>query len=85
MRPFRTDELANSLANPHINVVNERYKMPVLLKNDMLAKLPNKYQNALKRIRTLKHKAMKDPELRKIFTKTFAKLIDERWMDSSDR
>ena len=76
----RTDELANSLVSPHINVVNERYEMPVPFKNDILAKLPNNYVNALKRTRTLKNKAMKDPELRKFLINTFAELIDEGWI-----
>ena len=76
----RTDELANSLVSPHINVVNEPYEMPVPFKNDILAKLPNNYVNALKRTQTLKNKAMKDPELRKFLINTFAELIDEGWI-----
>ena len=63
--------------NLYINVVNERYEMPVPYKDDigLFAKLPNNYQNALKRTQTLKHKATKDLELRKILTNTFAELI----------
>ena len=65
-KPSRTNDLANRLKSPYINAVNERYEMPVPFKDDILSKLPNNYQNGLKRARTLKNKAMKDSGPQKI-------------------
>ena len=39
IQPSRTDELAKSLVEPHISVVNGRYEMPVPFKTEMLKKL----------------------------------------------
>ena len=44
----RTDELARSLVEPQISVVNGRYEIPVPFKTEMLKKLPDNYDGAIK-------------------------------------
>ena len=45
----RSEKLAASLLEPHITVVNGRYEIPVLLKNEIVEKSFNNYESALKR------------------------------------
>ena len=81
LQASRTDELARSLVEPNIKVVNGRYEMPVPLKLDMIAKLPDNYENALKRTLALKTKAMRNPDLYNVLSDTLAELVAEGWME----
>ena len=81
LQASRTDELARSLVQPNIKVVHGRYEMPVPLKLDMIDKLPDNYENALKRTLALRTKAMRNPDLYNVLSDAFAELVAEGWME----
>ena len=54
IQPSKNDEKARSLVEPHIKVVNERYEIPVPLKQDIIDDLPNNYDYVLKRTNALR-------------------------------
>ena len=53
-------KLPGNLLNLNVKVVNDRYEIPVSLKNDVAEKLPNNYSNALKRTISVRRKALND-------------------------
>ena len=61
----------------HIKVVNERYKIPVPLKTNVVSTLPNNVTGALKCTKSLRRKALKDPKLKLTLTDTFQELVHE--------
>ena len=46
LQPSKNDEIARKLVETDVKVVNDRYEIPVPLKNDVAEKLPNNYSNA---------------------------------------
>ena len=60
VQPLRNEELAASLVEPHITVVDGRYKIPVPLKNEIVEGLPKNYETALKRTSSMRCKALRD-------------------------
>ena len=80
VQPSQNDELTRQLVEPHIKVVNERYKIPVPLKTDIVSTLPNNLTGALERTKSLRRKALKDPKLKLTLTKTIQKLVHEGWL-----
>ena len=54
--------------------------MPAPVKSEMLERLPNNYESAVKRTMTLKHSALQNPKCKQILTGTFAKLVGEKWI-----
>ena len=58
--------------------------MPVPLKQNVIDTLPDNYNYALKRTKSISESAMKNPVLKETLRKTFAKLIDEGWMELVD-
>ena len=80
IQPSRTDELARNLVEPHISVVNGRYEMPVPFKTEMLKKLPDNYDCAVKRTLSMRRKALQDLSLKDTLVKTFAQLVEENWI-----
>ena len=58
--PSRSEELAASLVEPHIAVVDGRYEIPVHLINEIVEGLPNNYESALKRTLSMRCKALHD-------------------------
>jgi len=49
IQPSLNDELVKELVEEHIKVINGRYEMPVPFRINVLKRLPNNYENALKR------------------------------------
>ena len=84
IQPSKTDELAKSLAEPHIKVVNGRYEMPVPIKNEVLLKLSDNYNVALKRALSLRRNALRNSSLKQTLLNTFAELIAEEWIVPAD-
>ena len=80
IQPSKTDELAKSLVEPHIKVVDGCYEMPVLIKNEILQKLPDNYNSALKRTLSWRRNALRNPTLEKTLLNTFAELVPEEWI-----
>ena len=78
VQPSRSEELAASLVEPHITVVDGRYEIPVPLKNKIVEALPNNYESALKRTSSMRCKALHDFDLERILVTTFGELIDEK-------
>ena len=54
--------------------------MPVPLKQDIIEKLPENYQNALKRTMSMDNSALRNSKLREALTDTFSELIRESWI-----
>ena len=69
-----------SLVEPHVKEVDGRYEMPVPIKNEVLQKLPDNYNFALKRTLSLKRNALRNPTLKKTLLNTFAELVAEEWI-----
>ena len=82
VQPSRSEELAVSLVEPHITVVDGRYEILVPLKNVIVKGLPNNYESALKRTSSMRCKALRDSNLKCILVTTFDELIDEKWIVS---
>ena len=55
----REDDLARSLVEPNIKVVNGRFEMSVPLKAELIQTLPDNYELALKRTLSLRTSALK--------------------------
>ena len=80
IQPSKTDELAKSLVEPHIKVVDGRYEMPVPINNEVLQMLPDNYNSALKRTLSLRRNVLRNPTLKKMLLNTFAELVAEEWI-----
>ena len=65
--PSKNDELTCSLFEPFIRVVDGRYEMPVPFKPDVLKKLPNNYDIALKQTLSMRRTAAKNSQLKETF------------------
>ena len=63
VQPSRNDELAYQLTEPEIKVKKGRYEIPVPLKPEVVKSLPDNYENALSRIKSLRKKALGNPNL----------------------
>ena len=59
--PSREDDMARSLVEPNIRVVNGRFEMPVLLKAELIETLPDNYELAQKRTLSSRTNAFKNP------------------------
>ena len=77
VQPSRSKELAASLVEPQIIVVDGRYEIPVPLKNEIVEKLPNNYESALKRTSSICCKALRNSNFERILVTTFGELIDK--------
>ena len=73
-------ELACSLIKPNVKVKDVRYKIPVLLRPDIVKKIPNNFSNALERTMSLRRKALGDPTLNRTLTDTLQELLVEGWL-----
>ena len=82
--PSREDDMARSLVEPNIKVVNGRFEMPVPLKAELVETLPDNYELALKRTLSLRTSAVKNPVLKQTLIDTFSELIKEGWIESVD-
>ena len=83
--PSKNDELTCSLVEPFIRVEDGRYEMPVPFKPDVLKKLPNNYDIALKRTLSMRRTAAKILELKETLTDTFAELLKHDWIVPADK
>ena len=63
VQPSRNDELAYQLTEPEIKVKKGRYEIPVPLKPEVVKSLHDNYKNALSRIKSLREKALGNPNL----------------------
>ena len=52
VQPSQNDQLTRQLVKPHIKIFNERYKIPVSLKTDVISTLPNNFTGALERTKS---------------------------------
>ena len=68
-----------------IRVVDGRYEMPVPFKHDVLKKLPNNHDIALKRTLPMRRTAAKNSQLKETLTDTFAKLLKHDWIVPADK
>ena len=84
LQPSENDEIARKLVETNVKVVNDRYEIPVPLKNDVAEKLPNNYSNALKRTLSVRRKALNDVQLKNMLTETFEEMISEGWIETVD-
>ena len=78
VQPSVSEELAASLVKPHIIVADGRYEIPVPLKNEIVERLPNNYESALKRTSSMRCKALQDSNLERILVTTLGELIAEK-------
>ena len=70
-----SDEITRELVEPNVNVVNNRYEIPVPLKVDVVEAFPNNYANALDRNFLLRKSALKNNSVKKTLIDTFTKLF----------
>ena len=66
-----SDEITQELVEPNVNVVNNRYEIPVPLKVDVVKALPNNYAYALDRNFLLRKSALKNNSAKKTLIDTF--------------
>ena len=84
LMPSKTDELARELVQPFIKAVNNRYAMPVPLKDDIVNRLPNNYEYALERTNSLRRSVLKKHGHKQTLVDTFRKAVSEGWMVPAD-
>ena len=82
--PWREDDMARSLVEPNIKVVNGRFEMPVPLKAELIETPPDNYELSLKRTLSLRVSALKNPVLKQTLIDKFSELIEEGWIESVD-
>ena len=80
IQPSVNDDIARQLVESNVRVKNGRYEIPVPLKTNMLKSLPNNYSNALNRTKSLRQKALKNDELKRMLVDTFCEMINEGWI-----
>ena len=85
IQPSKTDEFVRRLVESDIKLVDERYEIPVPLKNDVVEKLSNNFVSACERTVSLRRKALKNPQLKHTLVDTFRELLDAGWLVSVDK
>ena len=75
-----SDEITRELVEPNVNVVNNRYEIPVPLKVDVVEALPNNYAYALDRNFLLRKSALKNNSVKKTLIDTFHEIISNEWL-----
>ena len=75
-----SDEITRELVEPNVNVVNNRYEIPVPLKVDVVEALPNNYAYTLDRNFLLRKSALKNNCVKKTVIETFYKIISNEWL-----
>jgi len=73
--------MAHVLVEPNIKVVNDHYQMPVPVKQDVVDNLPDNYQYALKRTKSLRSNALKNQSLQCTLKQTFNELVNKGWIE----
>ena len=81
LQPSKNDKIARKLVETNVKVANDRFEIPVPLKNDVVEKLPNNYSNALKRTLSVRRKALNDVQLKNMLTETFEEMISKGWKE----
>ena len=85
IQPSKTDEFVRRLVESDIKLVDERYEIPVPLKNDVVEKLSNNFVSACERTVSLRRKALKNPQLKHTLVDTFRELLDAGWLVPVDK
>ena len=85
IQPSKTDEFVRRLVESYIKLVDERYEIPVPLKNDVVEKLSHNFVSACERTVSLRRKALKDPQLKHTLVDTFRELLDAGWLVPVDK
>ena len=80
IQPSKNDEIVRELVESSVNVVNNRYEIPVPLKANVVESLPNKYSCALHRTSSLPRKALSDVSLKNLLIDKFDERISEGWI-----
>ena len=80
IQPSRTDEIARTLVESNLKVVNGRNEIPLPVKPDVVEKLPNNYVCALNRTETLRRSSLKNVRTQQTLTETFREMITEGWI-----
>ena len=75
-----SNEITRELVEPNVNVVNNRYEIPVPLKVDVVETLPNNYAYALDRNFLLRKSALKNNSVKKTLIDTFHEIISNEWL-----
>ena len=83
LQPSKNDEIAQALVESNIIVVEDRYEIPVPLKQDVMETLPSNYDYALKRTKMLRTSGLKNPGLKDTLTNTFPKFLSRDVEDPS--
>jgi len=74
---LKNDEVERVLVERNIKVVNDRYQMPVPVKQDIVDNLLDNYQYVLKCTESLRTNALKNQLLQCMLKQTFNELINE--------
>ena len=80
IQPSKNDEIVRELVQSWVNVVNDRYEIPVPLKANIVEFLPNNYSCALYRTSSLRRKALSNANLKNLLTDKFEEMISEGWI-----
>ena len=80
IQPSKNDEIVRELVESSVNVVNNRYEIPVPLKSNVVESLPNNYSCALHRTSSLRRKALSDVSLKNLLIDKFDEMISEGWI-----
>ena len=80
LMPSKTNEQARELVEPFIKVVDNRYAIPVPLKDDIVDRLPNHHEYPLERTNLLRRSVLRQPDRKQTLVDTFWEAVSEGWM-----
>ena len=77
IQPSKNDEIVRELVESSVNVVSNRYEIPVA---NVVESSPNNYPCALHRTSSLRRKALSDVSLKNLLIDKFDEMISEGWI-----
>ena len=84
IQPSKNDEITRLLVEPNVKVVNNRYKIPVPMKKDVINVMPNNFNYGLERTALLRRQGLKNSKMKCTLIETFDKLISTGWLAAVD-
>ena len=77
LQPLKNDKIVRKLVETNVKVVNDRYEIPLPLKNDVSETLPTITQMRSKRTSSVRRKVLNHAQLKIMLKETFGKMISE--------
>ena len=84
IQPSHNDQITRMLVEPNIKVINNRYKIPVPMKKDVIKVLPNNFNYALERTALLRCQTLKNSRIKRTLIENYDEMISAGWLAPVD-